>query len=219
MLLAFGDTLTFRDGSNISLFHNMMFDRLYKPFEIRKGISIPVGDYHYKDWRVAYTSSKARKFYYSAILRAGTFWSGHYSQPSAGAGVRVNKHIQSNIQWDRNVVNLTQGKFTTDLIGLRVDTAFSPLMFLQSFIQYNNDAKTFSSNIRYRFIHHPLSDFFIVYNEVRGIGGNAQLETDTPTELLKKSERRHKVCGYEPAHGGLVRIASFEEPDNTYTFP
>lgn len=48
-----------------------------------------------------------------------------------------------------------------------------PGMFLQSFVQYNTAAKTLATNIRYRFIHHPLSDFFIVYNESRGIKGNS----------------------------------------------
>ena len=43
---------------------------------------------------------------------------------------------------------------------------------LNTFVQYNTAARTLATNIRYRFIHHPLSDFFIVYNESRGIDGN-----------------------------------------------
>ena len=49
-------------------------------------------------------------------------------------------------------------------------------MFFENFIQYNTDANTVSSNIRFRFLHHPLSDFFIVYNERRGVSGNNALE-------------------------------------------
>ena len=40
-------------------------------------------------------------------------------------------------------------------------------MFINALLQYNNDAKQFSSNIRFNIIHRPLSDFFLVYNERR----------------------------------------------------
>jgi hypothetical protein len=48
-----------------------------------------------------------------------------------------------------------------------VNYAFSPRMFLNAFIQYNSDTHKVSSNIRFRFIHRPLSDLFVVYNEQR----------------------------------------------------
>ena len=34
-------------------------------------------------------------------------------------------------------------------------------------MQYNTDARQWSSNIRFNIIHRPLSDFFLVYNERR----------------------------------------------------
>jgi hypothetical protein len=40
-------------------------------------------------------------------------------------------------------------------------------MFLNALIQYNDDARQWSSNIRFNIIHRPLSDFFLVYNERR----------------------------------------------------
>ena len=38
-------------------------------------------------------------------------------------------------------------------------------MFLDTLLQYRNDVKQFSANVRFNLIHRPLSDFFIVYNE------------------------------------------------------
>ena len=40
-------------------------------------------------------------------------------------------------------------------------------MFLNALIQYNTDSEQLSSNLRFNFIHRPLSDFFIVYNDRR----------------------------------------------------
>jgi hypothetical protein len=41
-------------------------------------------------------------------------------------------------------------------------------MFLNSFVQYNGEADTWLSNVRYNLIHRPLSDIYIVWNETRG---------------------------------------------------
>jgi hypothetical protein len=40
-------------------------------------------------------------------------------------------------------------------------------VFLNALLQYNTDARQWSSNVRFNLIHHPLSDFFLVYNERR----------------------------------------------------
>jgi hypothetical protein len=45
--------------------------------------------------------------------------------------------------------------------------SFSTNMFLKALVQYNSDAHQWSSNISFNIIHHPLSDFFLVYNEQR----------------------------------------------------
>ena len=45
--------------------------------------------------------------------------------------------------------------------------AFNANAFLNGLFQYNADRRQVSSNIRFNIIHHPLSDFFIVYNDLR----------------------------------------------------
>jgi hypothetical protein len=40
-------------------------------------------------------------------------------------------------------------------------------MFLNALVQYNNDSRQWSSNVRFNIIHRPLSDFFVAYNERR----------------------------------------------------
>ena len=44
-------------------------------------------------------------------------------------------------------------------------------MFLNAFVQYNSQSREVVSNVRFDFIHHPLSDLFVVYNETRPTGG------------------------------------------------
>jgi hypothetical protein len=44
-------------------------------------------------------------------------------------------------------------------------------MFLNALIQYNNARKQVTSNVRFDFIHRPLSDIFLVFNESRDVSG------------------------------------------------
>jgi hypothetical protein len=69
------------------------------------------------------------------------------------------------VNYQRNHIELPGGSFVTHLASLRTDYAFNPKMFLSAFIQYNSDMDQVSSNIRFRLIHHALSDFYVVYND------------------------------------------------------
>ena len=59
------------------------------------------------------------------------------------------------------------GAYTTDLITARVEYGFSTTAFVNALLQYNTDAREWSSNVRFNIIHRPLSDFFLVFNERR----------------------------------------------------
>ena len=171
-----GISINFRDGDSFTINRNMRFERLEEEFSIRSGVNIPAGDYAFNDWNVSFSGSGRRKLTGNASLTHGDFWTGTQRQRRLGVRYRQSIHFTTQADWSRNRIELDEGSFTTDLIGFRLDFAFSPRMFLENFIQYNTDANTVSSNIRYRFLHHPLSDFFIVYNEQRGVSGNTELE-------------------------------------------
>ena len=172
---AIGNSFMFRDGANFIFFRNWMFERLHEPFEIQ-GQVIGIGDYQFDDWNFRFMSSRARRIFGNAGYRVGGFFDGDKKEISLGAGVRYSANFQASIDWSRNIVDFEDGGFTTDLVGVRMDTSFSPKMFLQGLLQYNTAAETISTNIRYRFIHHPLSDLFLVYNEVKGIDGSIDTE-------------------------------------------
>ena len=170
---AVGNSVMFRDGANFVMFRNWMFERLDEPFQIQ-GQTIPAGDYNFSDWNFRYSSSRARRVNASAGYRVGGYFDGDKKEISAGVGLNLSAAFQASAEWGRNIVDFADGGFTTDLIGARAAVAFSPKMFIQAFVQYNTAAETVSTNVRYRFIHHPLSDFFVVYTEVRPTEGDAE---------------------------------------------
>lgn len=71
-------------------------------------------------------------------------------------------------------MTLPQGGFDTQLARFRVDYSFNTRMFLNSFVQCNSATSSWLTNIRYRFIYRPLSDFYLVYNDTRSAGRTGQ---------------------------------------------
>ena len=160
----------------------MRFEHLGEAF-VLQGVEISAGDYAFNDWSLGFRTSGGRRISGSMNLTTGDFWTGTRRQLRTGVAIRPNIHLNSRFDWSRNTVKLTEGTFTTDLIGVRLNFAFSPRVFLENFFQYNTAADTISTNIRFRFLHHPLSDFFIVYNERRGVAGNDLLDRTLSIKL------------------------------------
>ncbi len=49
----------------------------------------------------------------------------------------------------------------------RTNYSFNKDMFIDALVQYDPATKLLNSNVRFNFIHSPLSDLFIVWNEQR----------------------------------------------------
>ena len=66
-----------------------------------------------------------------------------------------------------NDVNLPTGDFTTTIVRVRSDYAFTPRMFASALLQYSAGDGIFSSNLRFRWEYRPGSELFIVYTDER----------------------------------------------------
>ena len=66
-----------------------------------------------------------------------------------------------------NRVRLPSGDFTTSLVRLRSDYAFSPRRFVSALVQYNTGIDSVSANVRLRWEYRPGSELFLVLNEQR----------------------------------------------------
>jgi hypothetical protein len=170
-----GVAVTFLDGATLAVNRTQHFERLDEEWRFR-GVPIPAGDYGFDDWRVTVATSRGRRLFATGSAGRGGFWTGTLRDAGAGFGYRHSAHVTASATWSRNVIDLAAGGSRTDLLVARLDLAFSPRMFLETLTQYNTDIRRVTSKVRYRFIHHPLSDAYVVYQELRGIHGNR--ETD-----------------------------------------
>ncbi len=167
-------SIDFQNGSLFGLTHRVRFERLDEPFSILSTQDVAVGDYVFDEIAANLSSDRSRMFSGSINLRIGEFFDGDQDTYTAGLIFRPTHQFTTNLSWRHNDVDLPSGNFSTDLVTSRINYSFSPRMFLNALIQYNSTVKEITSNIRFNFIHKPLSDLFLVYNESRATDGEVR---------------------------------------------
>jgi hypothetical protein len=145
-------------------------DVLTEPFEIRPGIVIPPGTYHFNRPRVSFTSDSSKRIVLTGRYKWGDFYTGTLRETSAGVTFRPNEHFLFDFLDSYNDVRLREGNFTTNLFAGRFNYNFSRKLLTSALMQLNSDARLSAINVRLRYIYRPNSDFFVIYNQTTGRG-------------------------------------------------
>jgi hypothetical protein len=172
----FGLATEFLDGGRLDYQVNEHFERLFEVFEIRPGSGIQPGSYEFLDGRIAYRSAGSRSISGEVALTRGGFFNGAKTTLDLSARWRPSHHLMVDVFGQRNQVVLPQDRFTADVYGMRLDLGFTPRVFLDALIQYNTATEDTIVNLRFNFIHAPLSDLFVVYNERRDVHGGSPID-------------------------------------------
>ncbi len=143
-------------------------DVLKEPFEIRPGIVIPAGSYHFNRPRIEIASDSSKRIVLTGFYKWGDFYSGKRDEVSGGITFRPNAHLLFDFSNNFNKVKLAQGNFTTNLLIGRVNYNFSRKLLTSALMQLNSAARISAFNVRLRYIYRPNSDFFIIYNQTSG---------------------------------------------------
>jgi hypothetical protein len=158
--------ILFNNNGSVNLNVNQTFDRLTRNARILSATLAP-GDYDYLSYTASFNTNQSRKVAGNGSYTWGEFWNGTRRSFSGGLGFTPNYHLSVDTTYSRNLVELPTGPITTDLVGMRLVYTFTGRATLNTFVQYNTDTRQVSSNIRFNFIHRPLSDLYLVYNDRR----------------------------------------------------
>src|SRR6266516_942146 len=147
-----------------------VIDVLPEPFEIRPGIIIPAGAYHFNRPQVSFSSDLSKRVVFNAREKWGNFYSGNRYETSGGITWRPNAHLLVDLSDRYNRVHLREGDFETNLMTGRVNFNFSRRLLTSALLQMNSAARLSALNVRLRYIYRPNSDLFIIYNQSTGRG-------------------------------------------------
>ena len=159
----------FQDGSSSEPGINVNVEQLTAPFVLnrRRNIVLPPGRYEFDEFFVWYQPDPSATVGVTGRFAIGEFYSGTTQSYRGGATLRPSERLNIQTTLTHNRFRLPEGEFNTNLLTGRVNFSFSTRLFVNALIQYNSDASQWSTNVRLNFIHRPLSDFFLVYNDQR----------------------------------------------------
>jgi len=142
---------------------NIYRERLTDPFDIANGVTLPVGEYRWTSAAFDIGTNPSAPVAFLTKMQAGEFYNGTLYGWTSSTTVR-GAALTASLQFDYNNVHLDQGHFVRSLLGLRVGYFFTPRMFVQSLVQYNNQAAVFSANIRFGWLNTAGTGLFVVVN-------------------------------------------------------
>ncbi len=150
-----------RFGPEVDLYH----EGLVAPFTIAPGVTLPAGSYDYAQLAVDLDTDPSEPLSLSFRGDYGPFYNGNIAGSGGTLTYRYGATFSTSASLTYNQVHLAQGDFQTTLVGTRIAWFFSPRIFLQSLIQYNNLARAWSANIRFAALETASTGLFVVYNE------------------------------------------------------
>jgi hypothetical protein len=180
--------LDLRGAGALDLTWTDRFERLADEFPVRSDVTVPAGDYGTTEWGLRYQSDQGRRLSGNLSLTTGDFWSGERTSLSLSGDWRVSPFLAIQASVSHNDVSLLEGAFTADVFGAQAKFAPTPWLVAATFVQYNEAAEELVTNVRFNFVHAPLSDFYLVFTERRSTGGGGALDRMITAKLTKLFE-------------------------------
>ncbi len=149
---------------------NFIGEGLKEPFEIREGIVIPPGRYDNFNWGFRANTNESAPFSIESSIDASGFFSGRRVGTTTTVNYRYQDKFITSLRMSYFDVNLEEGDFVTSLVALKVSYTFTPRIFLQATIQYDNESQDVGSNIRFGWLNTAGTGLHVVYNDIQHFG-------------------------------------------------
>ena len=166
----YGLTFLRKSGAYLELSANPQTQTLEKALRLpAETVPLAPGDYSWNEWRVLMQSDSSRAISGTATINWGGLWNGTQRSISGSVTARPNEHWRMTLGLQRTAgtLLLPGQSFVSSIATVRSSYSFTANMFLDALVQYNRDTRQVNTNIRYNFLHHPLSDLYLVFNEQR----------------------------------------------------
>jgi hypothetical protein len=159
----------FRDSTEIHTGMNLTREGVRTPFEIYPGVFVPPGTYDHAEAQLVAMSNQGLPLSVSVRVTAGGFFGGDRLALNPTIRFRAGDALTTEVNYQRNDIKLPWGAFVTNLVRTRVSYSFSPRVFTQALIQYNDRADLWSMNFRFGWLQAANTGLFVVYTDTRGL--------------------------------------------------
>jgi len=164
----------FKNGTEVHTGINFTVEGVVEDFEIVPGVVIPADTYRHSEAQIVFFTNRSKPFFVSTRHFLGGAFGGERYTNTLTLGLRLGDKFTSEFTLIRNDFDIPGGKFDTNILRTRLSYSFTPRLFLQSLLQYNDVSDTFSANIRFGWLQDANTGLFVVINALRDDGDPAQ---------------------------------------------
>lgn len=155
----------FHGGEILNYSWTPNMERLFAPFEIRPGITIPEGKYWNDTHRLMFFSSSSKPWSVRLEFETGAFYTGKRHMAGVDLTWRKNRHLNTSLEIEQNWVQLNSlGNFRALVTTYNLQYAFTPLIAVSNLVQYDTDSRDLGWQSRLRWIIKPGNEFYVVLN-------------------------------------------------------
>jgi hypothetical protein len=129
-------------------------------------------EYDYFNVSASYLTDMRKKVVFSLISLTGQYFNGNIISLATETSYRYQPYGSIALNATYNRIHLSTGKNNIYLIGPRVDLTFTKNIFWTTFVQYNSQFDNLNINSRFQWRYAPVSDFFLVFTNNRGVETN-----------------------------------------------
>ncbi|MEM9052327.1 MAG: DUF5916 domain-containing protein [Bacteroidota bacterium] len=155
-----------RKGETISLNYSRRAEGLIDEFNIFSDVVIQQGTYWWNSWFARFATFTGREISVDTRFRFGEFFTGTSFQNESQILWRASKNFNINLRYEKNIIDLPDGSFETDLVGSRIEYAFTPNIFGSFLNQWNTANDELNINFRLQVIPKIGTDFFFIINQI-----------------------------------------------------
>jgi hypothetical protein len=183
-------TLRFQNSARFTVGMQRESEFIDEDWEVRDGFVVPVGMYSGFDYYIRTSSDQSRDISGRININYGNYYTGRNLRFEIDGNFTRIRRLRLEINYNHNWVDLPEGSFRTNTLGLRTFYYFSTELYFKAYVQWNDDKLFFDgkekiiSNFLLRWIYRPGSDLYIVYNDGRLIGPGGE-EITNRTLMVK----------------------------------
>ena len=157
----------FRSGDTAHTGVNITKEFVAAPFEIVPGVIVRPGTYDHREAQLALWTNSGRPVSTHFDVIIGGFFGGSRVQYGPSLNLKMGDRFTTGLALSRNDVELPVGSFVTNVVRTRLSYSFTPRIFVQTLLQYNDRADLWSTNLRFGLLSEANTGLFVVYNDTR----------------------------------------------------
>jgi hypothetical protein len=159
--------IEFHSGDQAVVQYSDEYELLPQNFRIAPGVTVPIGGYQNHTLSASYTLANQRPVAGRVSVTSGAFYGGTRHTASYSGRVALVPQFAIEPTLSLAWVRLPYGDFSARLLAGRFTYTPTTRLVVSSLIQFNADAHTLASSLRFRWEYQPGSDLFIVYSDGR----------------------------------------------------